>query len=365
MKQNNSLTTNSTNGNGLNKMPFEEAEQSHQPEAKRPPSGKQIGKGVDVYFTMQTGLKDFAKNRIVKGGYIDLDESVLQFLEEHARAIAEQTYQPAFDPEKFQHDKLRDEENKRNRKEVEFQREAVKHGEIELNLREDACGKAKAKIPARPEFPVLTAVFGTLVITATVAVTVHDVIFYRIGTVWGWTFSILTGLAWGAFIVFSILDSGGAHYNDNNEKSSNRSRMGLIGGIGMSVALGLIRLMHSFSLRGVIAALAFTALEIFICFLLEHVNQRHAMREQKFAEESTAAQEAAELVEATRNTLKRRYERIAEHEDTIRNHAHYVEERHHRSTQKELLVASAIKAVRDGAAEGLAENRGKILGLKQ
>ncbi|HEX8567001.1 MAG TPA: hypothetical protein VF648_15265 [Pyrinomonadaceae bacterium] len=362
MKRNNSLIAASANGNGIKNLPVEDGEHSHQQGDARPPSGKQVGKGVDIYFTMQTGLKDFAKERIVKGGYIDLDEAVLQFLEEHARAIAEQTYQLAYDPEKLHHDKLRDDENKRNLKEVEFEREAVKHGEIELNLREDAYGKAKAKVPPRPEFPVLTAVFGTLVITTAVAVTLHDIIFYRMGAVWGWTFSILVGLAWGAFVVFSILD--GAHHSENNEKPANQSRLGLIGGIGMSVALGLLRLMYALTLWGVIGAVAFTALEIFICFLLEHVNRNHAAREQKFAAENAAAQEAAELVEATRIGLKRRYERIAEFEGAIRNHCEYVEERHHRSTQKEQFIESAIKAVRDGAAEGLAINRGKILGLK-
>jgi hypothetical protein len=363
MKRNNSLIGASVNGNGINNLPVEDGENAHRQGDARPPSGKQVGKGVDIYFTMQTGLKDYGKDRIVKGGYLELNDVILAPLDEHARSIAEQTYQLAYDPEKFHHDKLRDDENKRNLKEVEFEREAVKHGEIELNLREDAYGKAKAKVPVRPEFPVLTAVFGTLVITATVAVTIHDVILYRVGAVWGWTFSILIGLAWGAFIVFSILD-GSAHHSDNNEKSADHSQMGLIGGIGMSVALGLLRLMYALTLWGVIGAAAFTALEIFICFLLEHVNRNHAAREQKFAAENGAAQEAAELVEATRIGLKRRYERIAEFEDAVRNHCEYVEERHHRSTQKEQFIESAIKAVRDGAAEGLAINRGKILGLK-
>lgn len=322
--------------------------------------GKWKGENIDIHLTMQKGLVDYGRNRATTSGAIEAVETDINVLREHATAMAEETYRRAFDPARNVDDKLKEDEFKRNQKELEEAILGVKHGKAELSKREDAGAKAKTQALKEPDFPVFTACFGTAVIALTVAPTLHDTIFASFGNDWAWILGLVTGAVWGAFVSYSILDGG-----RESEQQTLLNWLGLIAAIGMAVALGLIRLMNAADTSDYVVALAFTLLEIFVAIGLEAVARKYHRQHHEFSQKAAAANEAAELVINAVNDLDRRQEDVKKLSENNQHYIDYVSERERRSIQKSELIASASKAILDGYNDGIEYNRGKILGLNK
>src|SRR5258706_10963906 len=77
---------------------------------------------------------------------------------------------------------------------------------------------------------------------------------------------------------------------------------------------------------------------------------------------ATADQATAKLNVATTH-LERCQDRLEAINRAIKAHINYVEERGVRFHRIEELAATALEAVRDGYHSGIAENRGRILGI--
>lgn len=236
----------------------------------------------------------------------------------------------------------------------------VKHTKAELNRRKDEEAKVKAKVPAKPEFPIFSACFGMAVIALTVAPTLHDTIFATFGNDWAWALGILTGVVWGAFVAYSILDGG-----RDSEKRTLLNWLGVVAAIGLAIALGLIRLMNAADSTDYVVALAFTLLEVFVAIGLEAAAMKFHRQQNDYLAKDAIAKEATELATNVEAELATRQDDVRNLSDKIQRYIDYVSERELRSVQKAELVASAIKAVRDGYNDGIEFNHGKILGVNR
>lgn len=359
MSRNNISTIASNNGNAVLSGSSQTNTNSKYSE-QNAKSNDWFGEGVEIFYTFQTGLFLFGKERAVSSGAVEPDEEAKKSLEEHARAMAEETFRQVFDPAGNVHDRLRDEFFRQTQKELGEARLAEKHIEAELGLREEEAAKVKTKVPQEPPFPAFTALFGVGVIALTTAPTLHDNLFLPMGGIWAWTLSLLAGLVWGVFIVYSILDGGS---DDDNQTLKNQ--LGLISGVGMALALGLIRLMSANTTSDYVVALGFTILEIAIVIGLEGVAHERRRQQREFSEKAIIAGEATELVKALQTRLERKQRQAKELAEKVQRHLNYVAERHLRFVQKDQLIAAAVKAILDGYNAGITENRGKILGLKK
>jgi hypothetical protein len=322
--------------------------------------GKWKGENVDILLTMQIGVFNHARDRVIASGASDLSEIDLEAILEHATAMAEETYRRAFNPAQNIDDQLKQLEFQRNQKELADAILGVKHTKAELNKRKDFKARVESVVPNKPDFPIFSACFGLAVIALTVAPTLHDTVFSSFGEDWAWASGGITGLAWGAFVAYSILDGG-----RDSEEQTMLNWLGLLAAVGMAIALGLIRLMNATDITDYIVAAAFTLLEIFISIGLEAIARKYHKEHHHYSLKAMAATEATNLVNNAEAEL---YERQADVEmlsENNRLYIDYVSERELRSVSRSELIASAHKAARDGANDGLEYNRGKLLGINR
>ena len=318
------------------------------------------GENVDILMTMQTGIFNHARDRVIESGATSLDQIDLEAILDHATAMAEETYRRAFDPAKNIDDQLKHAEFERNQKELEEAVLGVKHVKAELRKRKDLESTVKSAVPDKPDFPILSACFGLLVIALTVAPTLHDTVFASFENDWAWVFAGITGLAWGAFVTYAILDGG-----RDSEKQTLLNWLGLFAAVGMAVALGLIRLINATDISDYVVALAFTLLEIFVAIGLEAIARKYHKEHHEYSLKKVPATEAADLTKNTAIELANREADVAELSEYIQLYIDYVSERELRSVAKPELIASAHKSAKDGANAGLEFNHGKLLGINR
>lgn len=322
--------------------------------------GKWKGENIDILLTMQIGIFNHARDRVIASGATELAQIDLSAVLDHATAMAEETYRRAFDPAQNVDDHLKEAEFQRNQKELGEAILGVKHVKAELNKRRDLEAKVKSMVPNKPEFPIFSACFGAAVIALTVTPTLHDTIFNSFENDWAWILGGVTGLVWGAFVTYAILDGG-----RDSEEQTWLNWLGLIAAIGMAIALGLIRLMNATDISDYVVALAFTLLEIFVAIGLEAVARRYHKEHHEYSQKAIAENEAADLVKNTEVELLERQADVETLSENNQRYIDYVSERELRSVSRSELIASALKAARDGANDGLEFNHGKLLGINR
>ncbi|HXG65138.1 MAG TPA: hypothetical protein VNO70_08515, partial [Blastocatellia bacterium] len=112
-----------------------------------------------------------------------------------------------------------------------------------------------------------------------------------------------------------------------------------------------------------IFAAAMTALELGIVLGLEGIAMSRRKAHRAWAKRKTIADQAAAKLEVAKTHVERCKERLAAINQAIKAHINYVEERGVRCHRIEEITATALEAVRDGYHAGIAENRGRILGI--
>jgi hypothetical protein len=92
------------------------------------------------------------------------------------------------------------------------------------------------------------------------------------------------------------------------------------------------------------------------------MHRRGALRDR--IPHETAANEAEALVATQQDEVVRRKNNVAELNSKVNAHGRYLEERHVRATYLDQIREAARKAVENGYARGIAENRGIVTGVK-
>ncbi len=142
-------------------------------------------------------------------------------------------------------------------------------------------------------------------------------------------------------------------------------RVGLFAGIGIGIALAAIRLSTAENLSEALFAAGLTVFEIAAVLLLEWVARSLSETENKWDETKKIEDQAVQLHEAARADLGRWTSRLEEINKAVRDHLAYVEDRSTRNLQVSELESVAVKAALDGYNAGIAENVGRILGVRR
>lgn len=313
-----------------------------------------------VILTVQSGLFEDGRQFALASGTTAVRDQDLKVLREHGDAVANDAARPLFDPTQHAHDKVLDDEYQKLLRDRDEQELGLKRSHATLAQRNDEAARTRAKVPAAPNdsSPALkTAAIAAL--AATIAPAAHDFLWTMNDEFISWSLSMLTGAVFGILITLLILAD-----NHHSGRRSLTNWLGLIAGLGIGIALFLLRIKGAEGAEQVLFGLAMSVLEIAIVLFLEGLAMSHRATLRDRAPYESAANEAEALAEAQQGETDRRSNNVAELQAKIDAHGRYLEERHVRATYLNEIRETARKAVESGYAQGIAENRGIVSGVK-
>jgi hypothetical protein len=302
---------------------------------------------------MQTGLFHLGKNRALQSGTTVPLPDDIRSLEDHARAMAKDTYRDRYDPSANAHDAMHQTEYERTLDQRKESEKGEQHAVA--NLRDDETNLARTpkagNQPAAP--PVLVAAF-IVTIMLTVAPTLHDALFLTIGDdLLEWFFSSVCAALVGTMLTLAILSG----------RRTVWTWVGVGAGVILGLGLGAIRLARAEGPGDVVMGIGLTIVEIAAVLLLEWLASGLREKEAEWDVKRAAESRAIAHVDATKADLTRWQTRIKELGDAIASKIAFVEDRHNRNIHIAELEALAIKAVLDGYNAGIASNVGRVRGV--
>ncbi len=306
----------------------------------------------EAILGMRTGLFELGRNRaLLSGTTVPVPEDA-RALENHARAMARDTYREVFDPKQHAHDRMRlaEYENQVS------QREEAQIGEAHAtaNLRDEETKLAKTpKAGEKPRAKGWLVAAFIVAITITVAPTLHDFFFHTIADdllVW---FAATTSAAFVACMLTLAILSG---------RRSTWTWIGGVAGILLGLGLGAVRLSAAEGPAEMLFGVGLTVIEIAAVLLLEWLASGLRNSEDRWLPLKTTEDQAIAARETALADLTRWQSRIKELNQAIAQKIAYVEDRFNRNLHLPELEAVAIKAVLDGYNAGITENVGRLRG---
>lgn len=345
----------STNGNGAHAGSFTGASTAHTGEEKKktPFSQAASGQVADVILRMHNDLVEYGRQRAKLSRDTKPNPDDLSSLEEHAEAMAEEAYREAYDPSKHADHKLREAEYQKLQNDREESELTTGYAMAEVTDLENEMSKAQSNMlpPTKPQVLMISAVAG---LALTIAPTLHDYIFITMtDDITNWAVSLLSATIYGVFITWGLLDS-----DDVRGRRSARNWLGLVGGIGVPIGLGLLRIANAADMAEIVFAIALTVVEVGIVILLESRSATLRVAYQEWAAQQAVSKDIATRLEASRAKLARRKQALGEINNAINVHINLVAELAVRNFNIDKIKADAVRAIRDGYFDGIAYNRG-------
>ncbi len=344
------MKTDSPNRDQLNRSPSTEAGDGTPPSSLEDVVARTQTSSM---LEMQTGLFNHGHHRAHKSGTIEPRSEDVRALEDHARAMAKETYRDTYDPEKHAHDAMHH---------VEYQRSIAKRDEADIaeqhaaaNLRDaegDLAKAPKAGPKPAPKQSLVAAFIVALVLS--IAPTLHDSIFHTLpDDLLAWFLSLVSAAFVGGMLTLAIL--GG--------RLSKLTWIGVAAGVILGLGLGAVRLSSAEGTGEVLFAIGLTIFEIAVVLLLEWMASGLRTSEAEWLPRHRAEAEALAARDAAQADLARRQAQLRELNDAIAGKIAFVEDRHNRHIHIAELEAVAIKAVLDGYNAAITENIGRIRGV--
>jgi hypothetical protein len=333
-------------GNGASAAFTEEKQQ-------QPFSRPTQGKVSNVLLQMHNDLVEYGRKRAKLSLDIKPNQDDLLALQEHAEAMADEAYREAYDPAKHEDHKLREAEYQKLQADREEAELTAGYALAEVAKLETEMAKAQSNMlpPTKPQVLMVSAVAG---LALTIAPTLHDYVFITMtDDITNWAVSLLSAAIYGVFITWGLLDS-----DDVRGRRSARNWLGLVGGIGVPVGLGLLRIANASDTAEIVFAIALTVVEVGIVILLESRSATLRVAYQEWAVQQAGGKDIVTRLEAARAKLARRKQSLAEINDSINGHINLVSELAVRNFNIDKIKADAVRAVRDGYFDGIAYNRG-------
>ena len=302
---------------------------------------------------MKTGLYAHGRNRALLSGASKPVVEDQKALEEHARAMARETYRDRFDPAQHPHDKARHDEYQHKL----AQRSDVQQGLAHAIARLRDADVDLAKAPKAEEKPTANPwllAASVIAITLSVAPTLHDRFFFTLGDdLLAWMVSAVGGGFVAALLTLAIITG----------RRSVTRWVGLAAGVGVGIALGVIRLSTAESSAEWLFAFGLTIFEVAAVLLLEWTATGLRETEDKWTQAKKVQDESMQLHDAAQINVSRWTSRLEDINQAVREHIAYVENRSAHNLQVSELEDVAVKAVLDGYNAGISENIGRILGV--
>jgi hypothetical protein len=299
---------------------------------------------------MQTGVFELGRNRALGSGTTEPIPEDIQALEDHARAMARDTYRDAFDPALHHQDAMHKAEYDRD---VAARKEA-ENGEAHAgaNLRDAEIRLAKTpRAGSKPGANSWLIAAFIVTIAITCAPTLHDFLFHNLSD---------DLLAWFCSLVFSGFLGGTLTLTIISGRRTSLTWIGVAAGIVLGIGLGAVRLSSANGVAEVLFAFGLTIVEIASVLLLEWLASGLRNSEKRWEELKSAEDEATNCQMAAQTDLARWQARVRELDRKIHTQIAMVEDRHNRNIHLPELEALAVKAVHDGYFAGIAENIGRL-----
>jgi hypothetical protein len=337
------------------KQPYEDQYEDQKDGPRDPLDGVITTEMGGPILRMQVGLFNLGRNRARQSGTTVSQPEDLQALENHARAMARETYRDRYDPAQNPHDAMHKAEYEKNL----ARREEAEKGEqhAAANLRDAENGLAQTpKAGEKPAAPPLLVAAFVVAITLTVAPTLHDAIFLALGdNLLEWFAAMGSAAFVGVMLTLAILSG----------RRTAWTWVGVGAGVILGCGLGAIRLAAAGNAREVLFALGLTVMEIAAVLLLEWLASGLRARDAVWSERHTVEIQAIASRDAAQADLARWQARIRELTEAIARQIALVEDRHNRNIHIGELEAVAVKAVNDGYNAGITENVGRVRGVNR
>lgn len=317
-----------------------------------------LGEIEDVMLSTYTAIREHGREAAIKSGDLEPNPERLKVLQNDADAMAEKAYCEEFDSGQYTHDLHREREfdkAKADRAEAEHN---IKHASADIGRYEEEAAAVNETHVEFPAFPWLFAVIGFVVLALFIAPTAHDFIFITIpDDLVNWLISLVGAVCVGAFIALGILASG----RSNGERST-ANWVALIGGIFITLGLGLMRIAFAQTSEELYFAIAITIVEVGTVVLLEATAASRRAELGDWSAHNQKVKTAAARIEAAQSKVARFEKGFDKAEQIIVAHILYVEQRHTRRNNIEQIKVAARQTVTDGYFAGIGENRGKVSG---
>src|SRR5437016_2671729 len=272
---------------------------------------------------MHTGLFELGRKRARLSGTAKPVADDLLKLEDHAHAMARETYRDRFDPDKNVHDRIRQDDFESDVSQRNEAQQGVSHARA--NLREAEARLART--PKANEKPapnrLLVAAF-IIAITITVAPTFHDFVFHTLADdLLAWFGSLVSAGFVAAMLTLAILSG----------RRTAWTWVGVVAGVILGLGLGAVRLSSAESPAESMFATGLTIVEIAAVLLLEWLASGLRNSENLWIPLHAAESEAVATREAAATDLARWKTLLQEINERVGGHIAYVEDRFNRNSQ--------------------------------
>jgi hypothetical protein len=315
---------------------------------------------TDVVLKMHLSLFEHGRERPRNSGTLEPKLQDQAELTAHAEAMARELASELVDPAIFLHDKLRQDEFDRDKKEREELAQDIFHARADIRSREEELARIQSS-EQKPSSPTLLMYAAGIVLAITVAPTLHDFIFFTLpDDLLRWFLSLASSAVIGLFIAIAILGD-----IDSTGKRTTANWLGLVGGFLIFIGLGILRIASATSWGEILFAIAMTIVELGIIGMLEWRAAALRSAYQDYAVKRVELDSKTAFLEAARTHHARLQELLDNCQKAITDYITQVEKKAICHLNIEAIVNSAKKSVLDGYNAGIAENRGRQSGATQ
>jgi hypothetical protein len=286
-----------------------------------------------------------------------LPDDVLS-LTDYARAIAKEKHVEEFDPATYPHDKI---------KQDLFDKFCAERDELEIGVKfarttiaelERECALSQAGL-IKPEVSRIIIYSAISVLTLSMVPTLHDRVFIDLAAVdnlSAWVASISSASPMAAFVAWAQIGTFAT-------KETSKKYMGLVAGIGIGIATGLLRITDAEVFADYLFAASLTLIEACTVLYLHQVASTITGDYQAWAFAMETIHKMNSELEAARSHLNSLEESLQKLNTEIEKHTRYVHLRWIRHNKVADIEESAIKSLLDAYDEGIAENIGRRRGI--
>lgn len=305
---------------------------------------------------LMDSLMQWGRNFACDSGEIEPRDHHMARIQEYARAMVVAWRRAPFNPEQSACDKLWECDYKK----LLAEEQHAEHAEQVATAVLRDCQVELAKEPESAPLPqpLLTMSAAAAVLTISIAPTLHDAIFHTLDDMLAWFFSILSAASVGFFITWALMGDAW-----DPDRSTKRTAGGLIAGIVMAVGLGLLRVAFASEFGDYIFALGLTVAEIAVVAYLEWLSRdiarAAALKGQTLARRTVLA----EKCRTARLNQEHCGSRLRDIRESRRDRQKEMAERQSRDFDLPPIQDAAIQAAITGYFHGLADLRGRSLGI--
>jgi hypothetical protein len=332
-----------------------DAPQTVQSEKRAEPAA--VGSDADPTLRLHTTLFDLGNQRALDRGSPEPDAREIEVLTEHARAMAREAAGAEYNPETNPDDRMREQAHAKDlhdRGDIEL---ALKHAEARLRDREEEAGKHP--LGEEPCPPPVAVYLIAAIISVSCWPSLHDMLVAVMkGGMTTWIASGVVSFVIGYGVAWCMIETY------RWPSSATWAFAGLLGGIGVGIALALVRLSVAEGSGEIILCLGLTILELSAVVLGEVVGRAIRREYGLWKATLTLAEKAQSEVDAATRNRDQAKRALDEVNSKIEAHTAYVTRRARHWAQREALEAAAVKAVVDGYHAGLAAVRKKLIGIR-